>query len=150
MMGFDTFTSKELMNITEYTPLGSWPTDDILVDETIKSMDATPDQQDLVYTITVQGHGDYPTEKVIENHEITVSGAKDEATNNQWEYYINEIHEVDKFIGKLKDALAPVSYTHLPATNLCLHNCVPYVLQRHPYHGMLCKNTPSPTPEQIL
>ena len=106
MMGFDTFTSKELMNITEYTPLGSWPTDDILVDETIKSMDATPDQQDLVYTITVQGHGDYPTEKVIENPEITVSGAKDEATNNQWEYYINEIHEVDKFIGKLKDALA--------------------------------------------
>ncbi len=44
MMGFDTFTSKELMNITEYTPLGSWPTDDILVDETIKSMDATPDR----------------------------------------------------------------------------------------------------------
>ena len=68
MMGFDTFTSKELMNITEYTPLGSWPTDDILIDETIKAMDATPDQQDLVYTITVQGHGDYPTEKVIENY----------------------------------------------------------------------------------
>lgn len=106
MMGFDTFTSKELMNITEYTPLGSWPTDDILIDETIKAMDATPDQQDLVYTITVQGHGDYPTEKVIENPEITVSGAEDEATNNQWEYYINEIHEVDKFIGNLTHALA--------------------------------------------
>lgn len=106
MMGFDTFTSKELMNITEYTPLGSWPTDDILIDETIKAMDATPDQQDLVYTITVQGHGDYPTEKVIENPEITVSGAEDEATNNQWEYYINEIREVDKFIGNLTQALA--------------------------------------------
>lgn len=106
MMGFDTFTSKELMNITAYTPLGSWPTDDILIDETIKAMDATPDQQDLVYTITVQGHGDYPTEKVIENPEITVSGAEDEATNNQWEYYINEIHEVDKFIGNLTQALA--------------------------------------------
>lgn len=106
MMGFDTFTSKELMNITEYTPLGSWPTDDILIDETIKAMDATPGQQDLVYTITVQGHGDYPTEKVIENPEITVSGAEDEATNNQWEYYINEIHEVDKFIGNLTQALA--------------------------------------------
>lgn len=106
MMGFDTFTSKELMNITEYTPLGSWPTDDILIDETIKAMDATPDQQDLIYTITVQGHGDYPTEKVIENPEITVSGTEDEATNNQWEYYINEIHEVDKFIGNLTQALA--------------------------------------------
>ncbi len=105
MMGFDTFTSKELMNITEYTPLGSWPTDDILIDETLKAMDATPDQQDFVYTITVQGHGDYPTEKVLENPEITVSGAETEAANNQWEYYINQIHEVDKFIGNLKDAL---------------------------------------------
>ena len=106
LMGFDTFTSKELMNITEYTPLGSWPTDDILIDETIKSMDSTPDQSDLVYTITVQGHGDYPTEKILENPEIQVSGAEDEAANNQWEYYVNMIHEVDKFIGNLTEALA--------------------------------------------
>lgn len=106
MMGFDTFTSKELMNITEYTPLGSWPTDDILIDETLKSMDSTPDQSDLVYTITVQGHGDYPTEKVLENPEIQVSGAADEAANNQWEYYVNMLHEVDKFIGRLKDELS--------------------------------------------
>lgn len=106
MMGFDTFTSKELMNIREYTPLGSWPTDDILISETLKSMDSTPNQSDLVYTITVQGHGDYPTEKVIKDPEIRVRGAKDEAANNQWEYYVNEIHEVDKFIGNLTDALA--------------------------------------------
>ena len=33
MMGFDTFTSKELMNITQYTPNGNWPTDDVLVQE---------------------------------------------------------------------------------------------------------------------
>lgn len=106
MMGFDSFTSKECMNIHEYTPLGSWPTDNILISETLKAMDATPDQSDFVYTITVQGHGDYPTEKIIENPEITVSGAKDEASNNAWEYYINEIHEVDKFIGNLTDALS--------------------------------------------
>ena len=65
-MGFDTFTSKELMNITKYTPNGSWAADDILVDETIKSLDATPDQADFTYTITVGTHGDYPTEPVIE------------------------------------------------------------------------------------
>lgn len=106
MMGFDTFTSKECMNIQEYTPLGSWPTDNILIGETLKAMDATPDQPDLVYTITVQGHGDYPTEKIIENPEIAVSGAADEASNNAWEYYINEIHEVDKFIGNLTNELA--------------------------------------------
>lgn len=106
MMGFDSFTSKECMNIHEYTPLGSWPTDDILIGETIKAMDATPNQSDFVYTITVQGHGDYPTEKIIENPEINVSGAKDEASNNAWEYYINQIHEVDKFIGNLTNALS--------------------------------------------
>lgn len=106
MMGFDSFTSKECMNIHEYTPLGSWPTDDILIGETIKAMDATPNQSDFVYTITVQGHGDYPTEKILENPEIGVSGAKDEASGNAWEYYINQLHEVDKFIGNLTDALS--------------------------------------------
>lgn len=106
MMGFDTFTSKEMMNIQEYTPLGDWPTDNILINETKKAMDATPDQADLVYTITVQGHGDYPTEKIIADPEITVSGADTQEANNQWEYYVNEIHEVDKFIGNLTDMLS--------------------------------------------
>lgn len=69
-------------------------------------MDATPDQADLVYTITVQGHGDYPTEKIIADPEITVSGADTQEANNQWEYYVNEIHEVDKFIGNLTDMLS--------------------------------------------
>jgi len=104
--GFDTFTSKELMNIQEYTPLGSWPTDDILINETKKALDSTPDQPDFVYTITVQGHGSYPEERVIPNPEIQVSGAETEAQNYQWEYYVNQIHEVDKFIGNLTQMLA--------------------------------------------
>lgn len=105
MMGFDSFTSKELMNITQFTPLGSWPTDDILVQETVKAMNATEEQSDFVYTITVEGHGDYPAEKILENPAIKVSGAADEALNNQWEYYVNMIHEVDDFIGDFINAL---------------------------------------------
>lgn len=104
-MGFDNFISKEMMNITEYTPLGTWPTDDILISEVEKALDSTP-QQDFVYTITVQGHGAYPTEKVIENPEIVVTGAETEESNNEWEYYVNEIHEVDKFIANLTDMLS--------------------------------------------
>ena len=65
MMGFDTFTSKELMNIQTYTPNGSWATDDILVDETIKTLDSTPNQPDFTYTITVGTHGDYPKEHTV-------------------------------------------------------------------------------------
>lgn len=104
-MGFDTFTSKELMNITEYTPSGSWPTDKVLVNETVKAMDATEGQSDFVYTITVGSHGDYPTEKIIENPEIQVTGAATEESNNQWEYYVNMIHNTDNFISDLIDAV---------------------------------------------
>ena len=103
MMGFDSFTSKELMNITQYTPTGSWPTDDVLVQETMKSMDST-EGADFVYTITVEGHGDYPKEKVLADPAIEVTGAADEALNNQWEYYVNMLHEVDDFIGDLVKA----------------------------------------------
>ena len=51
MMGFDTFQSKEMLDITDYTPLGSWPTDDILVGATIDAM-ASTDTPDFIYTIT--------------------------------------------------------------------------------------------------
>ena len=104
-MGFDTFTSKELMNITEYTPSGSWPTDKVLVNETVKAMNATEGQSDFVYTITVGSHGDYPTEKIIEDPEIQVTGAATEESNNQWEYYVNMIHNTDNFIADLIDAV---------------------------------------------
>ncbi len=104
-MGFDSFISKEMMNIQEYTPLGTWPTDDILIGEVEKALDST-EQQDFIYTITVQGHGAYPTEKIIENPEITVTGGETEARNNEWEYYVNQLHEVDKFIANLTDMLS--------------------------------------------
>ena len=126
MMGFDTFTSKELMNITSFTPTESWPTDDVLVQETVKAMDATEGQSDFVYTITVEGHGDYPSEKVLENPAITVTGGADESLNNQWEYYVNMLHEVDDFIGDLvsavdrrgEDAIIVFFGDHLPTLGL--------------------------------
>ena len=106
MMGFDTFTSKELMNITEYTPNGSWPTDDILVSEAMKTFDATPDQSDFTYIITVGTHGDYPKEPVIENPTYTVSGVEDEGMKNAWTYYVNQLNEADRFIKELTDELS--------------------------------------------
>ncbi len=101
MMGFDTFTSKELMNIQTYTPNGSWATDDILVDETIKTLDSTPNQPDFTYTITVGTHGDYPKEQVIDNPKYRANGAFDQETRNQWTYYINQLNEVDTFMANL-------------------------------------------------
>ncbi|MDD6155545.1 MAG: sulfatase-like hydrolase/transferase [Lachnospiraceae bacterium] len=126
MMGFDSFTSKEMMNITEYTPAGSWPTDDILVDETIKTLDATPNQPDFTYTITVSTHGDYPTEPVIENPEITVSGDFEEDQKNAWTYYVHQLNEIDRFMEDLcteldkreEDTIVVFFGDHLPTMGL--------------------------------
>ena len=106
MMGFDTFTSKEMMDIREYTPLGTWPKDEILIGEVEKALDYTPDQPDFVYTITVGSHGDYPQEKVLDDPEIQVSGVEDEGMHYAWEYYANMVHETDKFIGDLIEMLS--------------------------------------------
>ena len=126
MMGFDTFTSKELMNIQTYTPNGSWATDDILVDETIKTLDSTPNQPDFTYTITVGTHGDYPKEPVIANPPYTVSGISDEETRNQWIYYVNQLNEVDTFMSSLikqlsrrdEDTIVVFFGDHLPTMGL--------------------------------
>ena len=102
-MGFDHYTSKEFMNILQTTPKG-WATDDILVPNIMESMDTT-EGQDFVFTVSVEGHGEYPTEKVLDNPEIIVSGVEDEGERNAWEYYVNLVHEMDKFAGELIEAV---------------------------------------------
>ena len=103
-IGFDSFTSKEFMNILQLTENG-WAKDDILVEHIVNAMDST-EQQDFVFGISVQGHGEYPTEQIIENPKITVSGIEDEGTKNRWEYYVNQVYEMDAFAGKLVETLA--------------------------------------------
>ncbi len=105
MMGFDTFTSKEMLDITDYTPLGNWPTDDILVEGTMDAMDQT-EGSDFVYTITVEGHGSYPTYVVEEDPAIKVKAeGKTEEERLAWEYYINRIYNVDDFLKSYIEAL---------------------------------------------
>ncbi len=98
-MGFDHYTSKEFMNILQTTPKG-WATDDVLLSYIDQSMNTT-EGQDFVFTVSVQGHGEYPAEPVLENPEIIVTGPEDEGKRNSWEYYVNEVHEMDKFAGNL-------------------------------------------------
>lgn len=123
-MGFDHYTSKEFMNILQTTPKG-WAADDILVPNIMDSMDTT-EGQDFVFTISVEGHGEYPTEKVLENPEIVVSGVEDQGERNAWEYYVNLVYEMDKFAADLIEAVEArneptvlVFYgDHLPTMNL--------------------------------
>lgn len=101
--GFDTFTSKEFMNILQTTENG-WAKDDILIDHIVAAMDTT-ERQDFVFAISVQGHGDYPEQQVIEDPKIKVEGIKDEGTKNKWEYYVNQVYEMDAFAGKLAETM---------------------------------------------
>ena len=65
-LGFDTFTSEEYMaKEDEKNPLG-WVKDSVLTDEILKCLDFT-EGPDYVYTISVQGHGAYPDEQILED-----------------------------------------------------------------------------------
>ena len=102
-MGFDTFTSKEFMNVLQTTENG-WAKDEILTQHIMEAMDTTK-QEGFVFTVSVQGHGNYPETQVIENPKIKVEGIEDEALKNKWEYYVNQVYEMDQFVGDLIKAV---------------------------------------------
>lgn len=101
-LGFDTFTSVEYMQNVENNSI-DWAKDKVLKDEILNSLKSTK-EKDFVYTITVQSHGQYPTEPADGNQKITIEGLEGDI-KNQYEYYINQVYEVDQFIGELVKAL---------------------------------------------
>lgn len=124
-LGFDTFTTKETMNIKKWTENG-WAKDSVLTGCINDSLNST-DGEDYIYCISVQGHGDYPTTEVIENPEIKVTGGiDDEAMKNKYTYYANQVYQMDQFVGDLVKSLEKrneetilVMYgDHLPSLNI--------------------------------
>lgn len=123
-IGFDTFTSLEYMKNVVKTPK-NWAKDQVLVECITDALNYS-DARDMIYTISVQGHGQYPTEQVLQNPTIQVTNAPSEELKWKWEYYVNQIHEMDKFIKELTDALSefdePVILAmygdHIPAIDL--------------------------------
>ncbi len=104
-LGYDTFTPIEYMS-SDYqkTPMG-WAKDKMLVPQIRKTLDST-EGSDYIFTISVQGHGDYP-EVMPEGYipSIKVENFFNEDEQNQFEYYVNQVHEMDSFIGELVDML---------------------------------------------
>lgn len=123
-MGFDTFTSMEYMKNVEKTPK-NWAKDDVLTECITDALDST-DGRDMIYTISVQGHGKYPPEQVLQNPVIEVTAAPSEELKWKYEYYVNQIYEMDQFIKALTDTLAKreeptvlVMYgDHIPALDM--------------------------------
>lgn len=129
-LGFDTFISEEYMPDISDTTHTDWVKDHILTDEIMKCLETT-EGRDYIYAISVQGHGDYPTEPVLEDPVITVSGAEHREKNNYaWEYYVNQLYEMDIFIKELTDTLSefdePVVLVmygdHLPTMGLSVED----------------------------
>lgn len=126
MMGFDTFTSKELMNITKFTPTEGWAEDSILAEETIKTLLSTPNQPDFTYTITVGSHGTYPAKEILSNPFCEIYGIEDEEITNQWTYYMHQLNKTDQFMqdlilqlsGLQEDTIVVFWGDHLPTMGL--------------------------------
>ncbi len=132
-LGFDTFTSIENMHQIVYNENG-WAKDLILINEICEVLESTPSQSDVVYTISVQPHGKYPAEKEdydrIYNESnpphITVQGNEDDPQKPGVDYWVNQVHDVDTFLGSLINKMSsydePVVLVmygdHLPAFDL--------------------------------
>lgn len=102
-LGFDTFTSIEYMQNLEYTSTG-WAKDNVLVTSITDCLDSS-ENADLIYTITVQGHGKYPSDYTDEMPISAEGFSDDEDTAKEFTYYINQLYEVDQFIGNLLTTL---------------------------------------------
>lgn len=125
-LGFDTFTSMEYMNNVKKTPK-NWAKDKVLVGEIKAALEST-EGSDLVFAISVQGHGKYPEEKKIPDEKLKIrieSGIEDENYLNAVEYYVNQIYEMDQFVGELVKELEDFEETviifygdHIPVLEL--------------------------------
>ncbi len=123
-MGFDTFTCLEYMNNVMKTPK-NWAKDGILTEQILSALDSTKGK-DYIYTISVQGHGKYPNEQVLENPVITCDKAANEEQKWNYEYYVNQIYEMDLFIKELtevlenydEDVILVMYGDHLPALDM--------------------------------
>lgn len=104
-LGFDTFTPVELMSGVRCNSLG-WARDEILTDEIAAALKST-EGSDFIYTISVQPHGKYASAEGDAGN-ITVSGDFDIETLEAMEYYVNQLHECDAFVGELIESVRAV------------------------------------------
>jgi len=122
-IGFDTFTSLEYMNNVAKTPK-NWAKDRILTEQIFDALRSTQGR-DYIYVISAQGHGKYPMEQVLTSPRITVS-APTEELKWQYEYYVNQLFEMDLFVKDLTEQLSKhkekvilaIYGDHLPALEM--------------------------------
>ena len=125
-LGFDTFIPVEYMNDVERNA-NNWAKDKIITGEVFKCLEST-EGRDMVFAVSVQSHGKYPTEVIEKNQVIEVTEGMEDDPEYKigFEYFINQLHEMDMFVGELVSALEEfdeptvlVLYgDHLPAMSI--------------------------------
>lgn len=123
-MGFDAFISLEYMYDVEKTSIG-WAKDKTLVDDIMKCLKDTKSKPDLVYTISVQGHGQYPDGDDTCTDHVQLS-YDDKSVEKKFHYYVNQIYEMDQMIAELikqldaygEDYVLVLYGDHLPSLDL--------------------------------
>ncbi len=104
-LGFDSFTPIENTPVIYKNKYG-WAKDLILIDPIMEALDST-EGQDFIYAISVQAHGKYPSQSdydlILEGKQpkISVSSTTPNPELPGFTYYVNEINDVDTFIGAL-------------------------------------------------
>lgn len=123
-LGFDTFTSVEYMDNVTRTPK-NWARDEVLTTEIMYALNST-ENKDYIYTISVQGHGQYPTKSYTDTPKITVGGIESRGQTIAFEYYLEQIREMDNFVKELtatleaydEDVVLVLYGDHLPSLNI--------------------------------
>lgn len=124
-LGFDYFVSQEYMRGVKFNKLG-WMKDDILTGEIVNILEKT-EGRDYIYTISVQGHGAYPEEPLLENPVVDVRLPEELSEYYyQYLYYVNQLYEMDMFLKELvltltaypEDVVLVMYGDHLPSLGL--------------------------------
>jgi hypothetical protein len=92
------------MNYVTKTQRG-FATDDVLTGEILGALGST-EQHDYIYTISVQGHGEYPKTPLIKDPRITVEGTESVAQKSGWEFYVEMVSGMDEFLRVLTGELS--------------------------------------------
>ena len=107
-LGFESFTSIEYFENPTFNQ-NAWAHDALLTDEILYLL-ASTEESDLVYTVSVQGHGKYPDEYTPAEDDILITeGLENPAVHSRFTYYINQLNEMDQFISDLYEAVMALS-----------------------------------------
>jgi hypothetical protein len=109
----------------------NWAKDGVLKEEILTAFQST-ESEDLVYTISVQGHGKYPSSRIFDDPVVTVDEIGIEEDALAFEYYIQQLYEMDVFIGELvaaleqfeEDTVLVIFGDHLPSLNISANDLV--------------------------